>query len=132
MAGVFDDDIATAIELIEEFGQHCFWRKPAPIVEAEPGYPEEGDTPDPIPCTLAFFSAKDLDRGVQDYLSAMPGTEVPDNAQVGLMAGGLSFTPETVDMISRGSADADPISIISLDILAPNGTPILYFVRVAA
>lgn len=132
MRETYADAIADAKELIEEFGQDCWWQKPAPTVAAEPGYPSAGALPQPIPCTIAFFSPKDLDRGVTQFMDVIPGTEVPDNAQVGLLAGGLSFTPELADTIRRGAANAREISILKLDLLAPNGTPVLYFITVAA
>lgn len=133
MAGVYDDDIATAKELIDEFGQDCWWQKPAPLDnETVPGYPTVGETPDPIPCKIAFFSGRDLNRGTFEFLSLMPGMEVPDNAEVGLIAGGLSFSPENTDTIRRGAVDAAECSIEKIDRLAPNGTPVLYYVQVAA
>jgi hypothetical protein len=125
--------IQDAKELIEEFGQDCWWQKaPLPTVGGVPGYPVAAPPSQPLPCTIAFFSAKDLDRGVLQVMDVMPGTEVGDSQQVGLMAGGLAFEPETTDTIRRGAADAAEISIIKMDVLAPNGTPVLYFVTVAA
>lgn len=125
--------IQDAKELIEEFGQDCWWQKPAPVtVGGVPGYPVAGTLPSPVPCVIAFFSAKDLDRGVMQVFDTMPGTEVGDNQQIGLLAGGLDFDPETTDMIRRGDDEAEPISIIKMDLLAPNGTPVLYFITVAA
>jgi hypothetical protein len=126
------DTIQDAKELINEFGQDCWWQKPAVTVGGVPGYPVAGALPQPLPCVIAFFSPKDLDRGVLQTMDVMPGTEVGDNAQIGLMAGGLDFTPENVDMIRRGAIDATPISILKMDVLAPNGTPVLYFITVAA
>lgn len=129
---VYDDDIATAQELIAEFGQECFWQQPAPEVVGVPGYPTAGVLPDPIPCIIAFFSAKDLDRGTMQSLEPMVGTEVPDNMQVGLLAGGLSFEPALTDSIRRGAVDAPLVSIAKIDRLAPNGTAVLYHITVAA
>lgn len=125
--------IADAKELIEEFGQDCWWQKPAlPTVGGAPGYPVAGVPSQPHPCVIAFFSPKDLDRGVLQVMDVMPGTEVQDSSQIGLLAGGLGFTPENTDTIRRGAVDAQPISILKMDVLAPNGTPVLYFVTVAA
>jgi hypothetical protein len=132
MAGVFDDDIATAKELIDEFGQDCWWQKPAPQTGGVPGYPTVGALPDPIPVKIAFFSGRDLNRGVFEFLSMMPGIEIPDNGEIGLLAGGLTFTPENTDTVRRGAIDAAESSVDKIDRLAPNGTPILYYVQVAA
>lgn len=128
----FLDDIATARELIFENGQDCWWQKPAPTVAAVPGYPTAGALPQPIPCQIAFFRPKDLDAGVQQFMDTIPGTEVSDNTEIGLMAGDVPFTPDNLDRVRRGAVDAEPISIIKIDRLAPNGTPILYYVTVAA
>lgn len=132
MAGVFDDDIATAQELIAEFGQQCYWQKPAPVTGGTAAYPEVGDVPDPIPVKIAFFSGRDLNRGVYEFLSLIPGMEVPDSGEVGLLAGGLSFEPLATDMLRRGAADAPEVAIEKIDRLAPNGTPILYYLTVTA
>jgi hypothetical protein len=122
--------IADAKELIEEHGQDCWWQKAAPTVGGEPGYPVAGAQPQPIPCVIAFFSQKDLDRGVLQYMDVIPNTEVPDNVQIGLLAGGQSFTPENTDTIRRGAVDAAETAIVKFDVLAPNGTPVLYFITV--
>lgn len=124
--------IKDAKELIEEFGQDCWWQKPGVTVAGAPGYPTKEALPQPLPCVIAFFSPKDLDRGVLQYMDVIPGTEVADNSQVGLMAGGQAFDPETTDTIRRGAIDAREISILKMDVLAPNGTPVLYTITVAA
>lgn len=134
MAGVFDDDIATAQELIAEFGQDCWWQKPAPVAStAIPGYPTDGALPAPVPCKIAFFSARDLNRGTFEFLQQMGlSLEVPVSGEIGLLAGGISFTPEMTDTLRRGAVDAPEVSIDKLDRLAPNGTPVLYYVEVTA
>jgi hypothetical protein len=129
----YSDDIETAQELIEEFGQQCFWQKQAPVIDdSVPGYPVVGELPEPIPVMIAFFSGRDLSRGAFGFMDMMPNMEVADNAEVGLMAGGLSFTPENTDTVRRGAADAPECSIQPIDRLAPDGTPILYYVTIAA
>lgn len=127
MANVFDDDIQTAIELIDLYGMDCLWQKPAPANGGVPGYPGAGTVPDPIPCRMAFFSARDLGMGSDAFMAAMVGTEVPMSGEIGLLAGGLSFTPETSDSFIRGGAE---MAIEKIDRLAPNGLPILYYVTV--
>lgn len=129
----YSEDIATAQELIDEFGQDCWWQKPAPVDDnSVPGYPTVGALPDPIKVKIAFFSGRDLNRGVFEFLSMMPGIEIPDNGEIGLLAGGLSFTPENTDTVRRGAIDAVESSVDKIDRLAPDGTPILYYVQVAA
>ena len=129
---VYDEDIETAKELIQEFGQDCFWQKPAPTVAGVPGYNTEGALPDPIACRMAFFSARDLDRGVEPFLSLMTNTEVPASGIIGLLAGGIAFEPKLTDTLRRGAVDAPCLSIEDIDLVGPDGTPVLYFVRMAA
>lgn len=129
---VYTPFIATAIRLIDRYGRTCYWQKPPVYSGGTPGYPEVGANPDAIECRLAFFSPRDLDRGVMDFLGMMPGTEVPDNAQVGLLAGGISFTPENTDRIYLNQALTQSLSIEKIDRIAPSGEPVLYFVTVAA
>lgn len=134
MVGVFDDDIATAQELIAEFGQDCFWQKPAPVTDdSVPGYPVVGDLPPLVAVKIAFFSGRDLNRGTYEFLSLIPGMEVPDSGEVGLLAGGLSFEPELTDTFIRGNDLSAPhVSVDKLDRLAPNGTPILYYITLSS
>lgn len=130
--GIYDDDIQTAKELIDEFGQDCWWQKPAPKNGGVPGYPVAGELPQPVPCKIAFFRPKDLDSGVMQFADMIQGTEVTDNTEIGLMYGGVPFTPQNPDTIRRGAVDAPETSIIKIDRIAPDGTPVLYFITVAA
>lgn len=127
---IFDADIQTAKELIALYGEDCGWQKPAPLVEDVPGYPEEGELPEPVPCKIAFFSPRDLGRGSEEFLAMLAGAEVPTNKEIGLLAGGISFTPENTDTIIRSSGGE--VAILKIDRLAPNGVPVLYYVTVAA
>lgn len=130
MASVYDEDIATAKELIALYGQDCLWHKPAPVIGGVPGYPEIGAEPDPIPCKLAFFSSRDVGRGgAGAFLAMLRGTEVPANKEVALLAGGIDFEPENTDHIDRGGV---LVAIEQIDRLAPGGVPVLYYVTVSA
>lgn len=133
MAGVFDQDILAAQQLIALYGQPCLWFKPDAADESVPGYPSPGEPSEGTPCHIAFFSPRDLGRGMGEFLGMMAGTEVPTNREIGLLAGGVTFTPEDADTIVRGeSSDGARIAIERIDRLAPNGTPVLYYVTVSA
>jgi hypothetical protein len=127
---IYPEFIALADEMLAEFGQTCFWKKPAAIVDAEPGYPTAGAVPDPVQCEMVFFSARDLNRGVAEFLMLMPGSEVSLNDQIGLLSGSVAFAPHIDDFISRGDVDAEPITVSKIDLIAPDGTPVLYLVTV--
>lgn len=130
--GVYDRPIATAQRLIRKYGEECAWQKPPVETAGVPGYPGVGATPDPIPCHLAFFSGRDLGRGrgLEAFLAMMQGMEVPQNGEFALLAGGIDFTPENTDTITR--SDGSPVAIKDIDRLAPGGVPVLYYVAVAA
>jgi|SRR5690606_6467465 len=133
MANIFDEDVAAARELIDLYGIDCDWQKPAPLVEDEPGYPTVGDLPDPVRVKIAFFSPRDLGRGSEAFMALLVGTEVPTSGEIGLMAGGLSFSPDDSDSLIRDPEGAEePLTITKIDRLAPNGLPILYYVSVAS
>lgn len=129
MSNIFEPDVQAARDLIDLFGEECQWHKPAPVGGGTPGYPDEGATPDPVPCKIAWFSPRDLGRGSEMFLALMRGTEVPQTGEIGLLAGGLAFLPELVDHVER--ADGSLRSITKIDKLAPNGLPILYYVSVS-
>ena len=130
----YSRQIAMAQRMIDKYGQACWWQKPAPVLDnSVPGYPTDGALPDPTPCKIAFFSARDLNRGTFEFLQQMGlSLEVPVSGEIGLLAGGISFTPEMTDTLRRGAANAPEVSIDKLDRLAPNGTPVLYYVEVTA
>lgn len=124
-AGVYDSAIATGNRLIAKFGADCVWSKPAPVDgTVEPWREVRDGEPQPFPVKIAFFSAKDLGYGSTIALAAMAGTEVPQHTQMGLLAGGLPFDPELTDTLTF---DGDTIDVTKIDKLAPNGTPVLYF-----
>lgn len=128
MANVFDEDVELATELIEEFGEEVTWVE-APVVSGgTPGYP--GTASDPVKhegIRIAFFSPRDLGMGSEMFLALLKDTEVPVGTEIGLMTGAVPFTPLADATIVRTTGE---IAIDSLDRLAPNGLPILYFVKV--
>lgn len=127
--GVFDRQIATAQRLIAKYGQDCGWVKaPADDGSGSPGYPGELAPDAPVPCKIAWFSSKDLGRGSGEFAALMAGIEVPAGKEIGLLAGGIDFVPQDADTIIRG---ASTNGITSIDRLAPNGDPILYYVTVS-
>lgn len=134
MAGVFDEDIQAAAELIAIYGADCLWQKPAPLVEDVPGYPSQGPVPDPVACKIAFFRGKDVGYASEAFMALLAGTEVPTSGEVGLMAGNVPFSPDDSDTIVRspGEANETHLTITGIDRIAPNGTPVLYFVSVGS
>lgn len=133
MAGVFDEDIQAAAELIAIYGADCLWQKPAPVVEDVPGYPTQGPVPDPVACKIAFFRGKDVGYASEAFMALLSGTEVPTSGEVGLMAGNVPFVPDDADTIVRNPDGENlRLTITGIDRIAPNGTPVLYFVSVGS
>ena len=127
---VYARPIATAKRLIDKYGAFCTWEIPALLDHTVPGYPTE--VPDSAKSfeniKIAFFTARDLGRGVAESLGFKPGTEVPEGAVIGLMAAsGLPFIPSLNHTLTR--KDGTPNTIANIDVLKPADEPILYFVR---
>lgn len=129
----FARQIASAQRMIAAKGQACLWRKPAAVdPDAAPWRDVREGEPTDIPVFIAWFSPRDLGRGTDAFLQALSGAsiDVPDGYEVGLMGAG-DFTPLPSDTIVKGTDDEGPeTSIVSIDRLAPDGSPIIYFVKV--
>jgi hypothetical protein len=124
---------ASARRMIAAKGQACLWRKPAAQDDAADEWRDvrEGDPTDTA-CSIAWFAPRDLGRGTENFLSAIAGQnlDVPDGYEIGLMAAG-DFEPLPSDKIVKGTdPDGAEIAITTIDRLAPDGTPIFYFVKV--
>ncbi len=129
----YERQIATTRRLIAAKGQACLWRKPAPEDNgAAPWRDIRDGSPTDAPVSIAWFSPRDLGRGSENFLQALAGhsVDVPEGFQIGLM-GAVDFVPLTSDTIVKGTdAEGAETAIVTIDILAPDGTPILYFVKV--
>lgn len=126
--GVYDASIAAAKRMIAAKGAECVWRRETAAEGGDAWNPQPG-APLEWPCSIAFFSPKDLGRGSGDFIAALRGTEVPTSKEVGLMAGGLAFEPSADDVIERWDGVK---GIETIDRLAPNGEAILYFVTLVS
>lgn len=125
-------NIASAQRMIAAKGEACSWKKPvAEAAGADPWRDVRDEDAEPLdyPVRIAWFSPRDLGRGTGEFLAAIMGTEVPEGVMIGLMAGGQGFEPTVNDRITR--ADSSTVEPMSIDRLAPDGTPILYFVKAA-
>lgn len=125
--GVFDDDIATALELIEENGQLVKWRQLSNNdTDDETDKPWKTDTEAVTPPTdfdvhICFLP---IDRVGAQSLRYLAGTEVAVGSMYGLM-GAVDFEPSIKDVVIR---DGKELAISSIDLLSPNGQKILYTV----
>lgn len=128
----YERQIAAAKRMIAAKGEACVWNKPA-AEDADAAPWRDVRDPDAeapaFPVRIAWFAPRDLGRGTGEFLAALTGQEVPEGVMIGLMAGGQGFEPTDADTVTR--ADSSTVEPMSIDRLAPDGTPILYFVKVA-
>lgn len=122
--GVYDSSIALAQRLIKAKGQACGWQKPAVVVTGgTPWNPEYSEiTPNPIPCEIVFLMPNRY-----SHRMFIEGTEVPEDAEIGLMKGNVSFEPKLTDTIIR---NGKVLTIHKIGQLAPNGESVLYYLAV--
>lgn len=122
--------IALAKRMIAAKGEACVWSKPAPV---DPSADEWRDvragSPAVFPVSIAWFTPKDLGRGRDEFLSALKGNsvDVPEGVEIGIMAA-TTFEPLASDTIVRTGGKV--AHIVEIDRIAPDGSPILYFVKV--
>ncbi len=119
--GKFDRQIATALKLIEENGQLIKWRIINDPVASDPTTPwilDEAVTEDKD----AYICFLPVDRWTMQSLGFMPGTVIPAGLEMGLM-GSQEFNPDLKDVVIR---DGKELRIDTINILSPNGQPILY------
>lgn len=129
----YERAIASALRMIAAKGQACLWRKPAPLADAADPWRDVRDgEPTDAPVSIAWFAPRDLGMGTEGFLQALAGhsIDVPEGHEIGLMSA-VDFEPLTSDTIVKGTdPEGAETAITSIDRLAPDGTPILYFVKV--
>ena len=121
---------AMAVEMIAAAGQTVQWRKPQPDVEGSDPWRDDRDgEPIEFAPKMVFLSPIDAarGRGRNDTTMFSSGTDVVNYSEVGLLAGDCGFVPEVTDSLYRNGNVSE---IAAIDKIAPNGTPILYFIAV--
>jgi hypothetical protein len=126
MDGVFNDEIATALELIEENGQICDWHK-GPVVLTDPERPWLGgaEAVDVHHPSICFLPATDGNLGF-GLSKLRKGEDVPAFSTFGLM-GAVDFDPKIGDKVLRGGT---PLVIVAIDKLQPNEQILLYILSI--
>lgn len=117
----FDWAIELAKELIDDNGQEVTWRVNREVAPFDPSRPWERDPAAPIEHTVRIVFLPQS-RENRELIRAMRGSEVPTGRVMGLMAAG-PFEPTLKDTVVR---DGKTLAIECIDVLAPNGPPILY------
>lgn len=124
---VYDDDIAMALEMVEEFGQQCQWQQIVTTL-TDPNKPWLGGVDVPVSHQpfICFLPATDSNSGFG--ISKLRSSEdTVAFSTYGLM-GAQDFTPAVPDKVLR---DGEPLVVTAIDVLKPNGFPILYILAIA-
>jgi len=118
--GQYDALIATAKRLIAQKGQAVTWKSIGDPV-ADPNKPWE-----PTSQVVTDYSANiaflPINLSTRKFSQAITGTDIPIGTEKGYM-GAQSFEPKIKDVILR---NGKTLTVLSIDRIAPDGSPILY------
>lgn len=122
---VFARQIATALRLIAKNGELCTWRSIPDGVSLDPTKPWLKTNVEPIDTKVKIVILPNT-RVTHETIKTLTGTEVSIGEDYGLMAQ-VKFVPSKADVVIDSSGRVKRIETI--DILKPDGTPILYTVK---
>lgn len=119
----YDRQIKQAQRVISRKGQAVTWRKKLVIVDGAEPWKETkpvapADDHNDFPVSIVFLRP----GRVPAFLSLIVGTDVPQASVRGIMPA-VSFVPDLKDTVIRDQVE---LSIKSMNVIAPNGDPILY------
>jgi hypothetical protein len=125
---VFDRAIATALRLINKYGQIVEWKQLQEGVPANPDTPWIGGEPttaiySPVICILP------LDKEGSEFLRQLGGTEALTGNMYGLM-GQIGFDPLIGQNTIKTLHDNKILTINTIDLLSPNGQKVLYTINI--
>lgn len=124
--GEYDSQIAIALKLIKKKGQLVTWVKQNVSRDGtKPWKTTEVGGGATFPVSIVFIASGSAPQDA--FVHLIKGTSVPTGAPKGLM-GAVPFVPEINDHILRGS---DKFNVESIEIVQPNGDPILYKIQFA-
>lgn len=127
MSTVYDEDIAAALEMIQEFGQLCTWQKQVstPTDPAHPWFGGEAPPQDFNPY-IVFLPATDSASSGFGLTKFRKGEDVPAFSTFGLM-GAQDFTPEVADKLFRAGL---ALTVVGVDTIAPADKPVLHILSI--
>lgn len=125
--GEYDRQIATAKRLIKKKGQGVTWRS------IENGAPPDASKPWKTSTSTNLDNLVDIvflpvSRENKRFIQALGGTEVSTGFLLGYMAA-VDFEPSIKDVVIR---NGEQLEVLNIDIVAPNGDPILYILEFGA
>lgn len=119
---VYARQIAQAQKQIKRKGQACTWRKLPRNANVTQPWKGQSTAPTDFPVSIVF-----LKQGLNSaLLHLLTNTDVTEGAPDAIMAGGLSFEPELTDVVIQ---NGQTMVLEAIDSLAPDGTPIIYYLR---
>lgn len=125
MKGAYDDEIATALELIAEAGQVCAWHKEGELTLTDPNRPWLGGTPSEVIHNPSIVFVPATDGGSSFGLTKFK-EGVPNFTTFGLM-GAVGFEPKPGERVMRGTM---PLVIVDVDALQPAEDVVLYVLSI--
>lgn len=120
----YSDDIATALELIAEYGQKCDWHKDS-ITFDDPDKPWKGGSNNPSVYQpfICFVPADGTMFGMSKYAQAI---ERGVFTTFGLMAP-TGFEPDLSDKLVRSGKTQ---VVFAIDVIQPAEQPVLYILSI--
>jgi hypothetical protein len=122
--GITAEAIKDAKDSIRDAGAKVIWRQrgnPVPVVGQEWKAASAPDVDHPV--VIAFVPNTRINFEAQRQLQDVPS--VKSGAEMGLMAGGQTFTPDSKDVVIRNGVT---LQIDAIQIIRPQGIPVLYIV----
>lgn len=121
----YSQEIADVLEMIEEAGVQCEWRKGdlTPDDQSRPWLGGDNEPDQPFTPFIAFIPAVDHNFGFGIEKLSQGSTSF---STFGLM-GAQDFTPEVSDSLTR---KGKPMTLVAVDTLAPAGDPVLHILSI--
>ena len=108
--------------MIAKYGDDAIWNKPV-ISQSNQPWHSSNQAPNPYNVKIVFLTPQ---SGIKALFAFLKGTDIPQGGERGLMAPSQDFTPEISDSVIR---DGKTLTIDSITVLNPGGTPILYSIE---
>jgi hypothetical protein len=124
--GVYDRQIALALRMIKAKGQLCTWVQYTPGIGGTLANPVDDIATEYANTPILFLPQKQT--SLATALSLLVGSEVPTGGMRALMPR-VSFNPTLKDMILRNGEELGISDRNGIDVLAPNGDTILYYLN---
>ena len=128
---VFERQIALARRMIAKNGMAVQWQSRGPLnVGGTPAKPSGASDPVLTPVKIVFLPAKQESLAGLFSMFSQDVPDVPTSGVRGLMASTVGLEPSVNDLVIRKPGDVLHLDLKrGIDVLAPDGEPILYFLR---